>query len=85
MDLSLEEIIEKLEKTRMSLENETNYAVIWLGETIDFLQNDDLNMAMWSYGKYLEVLNSIDLDLHKKNGHILYGSLQQLKDQSARR
>lgn len=80
MDLALEEIIEKLERTRSSLENETNYAVIWLGETIDFLQNDDLKMASWSYSKYLEVLNTIDIDLHQRNGKSLQGKLQALMD-----
>jgi hypothetical protein len=78
VDLHIENIIEKMERTRTNLENETNYAVIWLGETIDFLQNDDLNMAKWAYSKYLEVLNNIDMDSHKKTGNDLYQKLQQL-------
>jgi len=81
MHLDLEEIIEQLEKTRTSLENQTNYAVMWLGETIDFLQNDDLNMAMWSYSKYLEVLNTINMDVHQQNGKNLQEKLQVLKQE----
>jgi hypothetical protein len=77
LDLQIEEIIEKLEKTRRSLENDTNYAVMWLGETIDFLNNDDVNMAVWSFSKYLEVLNSIDFDLHKDTGKTLFAKLQE--------
>lgn len=79
MNHTLDDIIEKLENTKRSLENETNYAVIWLGETIDFLNNDDINMALWSYGKYLEVLNNIDMDLFKKTGQIINEKLQELK------
>ncbi|NLI91577.1 MAG: hypothetical protein GX434_05045 [Peptococcaceae bacterium] len=82
MDFNLEEIIENLEKTRINLENETNYAVIWLSESIDFLNNDDLNMAMWSFEKYLEVLNHIDVELHKRNGQYLMEKLQALRKQT---
>lgn len=78
MEDQLEEIIEKLDSLKVSLENETNYAVIWLGETLDFLNNNDLNMAIWSYGKYLEVLNHIDMDLYKKTGKIVQEKLQAL-------
>lgn len=78
MEDQLEEIIEKLDSLKVSLENETNYAVIWLGETLDFLNNNDLNMAIWSYEKYLEVLNHIDMDLYKKTGKIVQEKLQTL-------
>lgn len=78
MEYNIEEILEKLDSTRVSLENQTNYAVIWLAETIDFLNNGDVQMAMWSYGKYLEVLNSIDLDLYKQTGQILREKLQSI-------
>lgn len=78
MEYNIEEILEKLDSTRVSLENQTNYAVIWLAETIDFLNNGDVRMAMWSYGKYLEVLNSIDLDLYKQTGQILREKLQSI-------
>ncbi len=78
MDLNLEELIEKLDSTRISLENESNYAVIWLSETLDFLNNNDLAMAQWSFGKYLAVLNNIDIELYKKTGAILKEKLQQL-------
>ena len=78
MDHQLEGVIEKLDKIKTSLENETNYAVIWLGETLDFLNNEDIAMALWSYGKYLEVLNNIDMDLYKSSGKLLHEKLQAL-------
>ncbi|HHV64938.1 MAG TPA: hypothetical protein GXX46_07695 [Peptococcaceae bacterium] len=80
MNLNLEELIEKLDSTRVSLENEINYAVMWLSETIDFLNNNNLAMAKWAFEKYLEVLNDIDIDLFKKTGAILKERLQQLSD-----
>ena len=76
----MDELIEQLENTKRSLENETNYAVMWLGETIDFMNNDDVNMALWSYGKYLEVLNTIDIDLFKKTGQLLHEKLISMKE-----
>lgn len=78
---NLEKLLEELDNTKVSFENQTNYAVSWLSETLDFLNNDDLAMAMWSYGKYLEVLNNIDIDLYKKTGKILREKLQALMEQ----
>jgi hypothetical protein len=78
VDPNLEELLEKLDCTRVSLENESNYAVLWLSETIDFLNNNDLAMAQWSFKKYLEVLNNIDIELYKKTGAILKEKLRQL-------
>lgn len=80
MDNNIEDIIEKLENIKRSLENETNYAVMWLGETIDFLNNDDLNMAMWSYSKYLEVLQSIDIDFIKNRGLSINNQLKEITE-----
>lgn len=82
MDYNLEDILEKLDSIRISLENQTNYAVIWLAETIDFLNNNDVAMALWSYGKYLDVLNDIDIDLFKQTGKILQEKLQEIQQQS---
>jgi hypothetical protein len=83
VDPNLEELLEKLDCTRVSLENESNYAVLWLSETIDFLNNNDLAMAQWSFKKYLEVLNNIDIELYKKTGAILKEKLRQLTPSSS--
>lgn len=75
-DLDL--FIEAMEKQKTNLENDTSYAVMWLGECIDFLHNDDLQMAMWSYGQYLKVLERIDLQSYKKTGQILNERLEKM-------
>lgn len=82
MAFDLEYLIENLDQTRMNLENEANYAVMWLSECIDFLTNDNPEMALWSYRKYLEVLNQIDMDSHKQNGQLLLAKLQELTGKS---
>ena len=75
---NLDQLIDVMEKLKMSLENDTNYAVIWLGECIDFLQNGDLQMAVWAYGQYLNVMERVDLESYKKTGEILQQQLQKL-------
>lgn len=83
MDNNIEDIIEKLENIKRSLENETNYAVMWLGETIDFLNNDDLNMAVWSYSKYLEVFQRIDIDFIKNSGLSINNQLKEITENAS--
>lgn len=82
MEHSCDEIIEQLDSIRVSLENQTNYAVIWLAETIDFLTNRNLEMGAWAYTKYLEALNSIDMDTYSKVSKVLQKRLLVIKDTS---
>ena len=77
----LNQLLETMEKMKLNLENDTNYAVIWLGECIDFLQNDDLQMASWAYGQYLKVLERIDMESYKKAGEILQSRLKMLSEE----
>ncbi len=77
-NINLEQFIEAMEKQKTNLENDTSYAVLWLGECIDFLHNDDLQMAMWAYGQYLKVLERIDIESYKKNGQLLNERLQEM-------
>jgi hypothetical protein len=89
VDPNLEELLEKLDCTRVSLENESNYAVLWLSETIDFLNNNDLAMAQWSFKntwKYLIILilSSIkkpELFLKKSSGSSLPHHLNKFSQQ----
>lgn len=74
----LDQFIEAMEKQKTNLENDTSYAVLWLGECIDFLNNDDLQMAMWAYGQYLKVLERIDIQSYKTTGLILNERLQKM-------
>ena len=78
MNNNLDELIEEMEKEKTSLENDTNYAVMWLGECIDFLHNDDLQMAMWAYGQYLKVLERVDIQSYKKKGQSLNERLEKM-------
>ncbi|MGI6451027.1 MAG: hypothetical protein ACOX3R_12390 [Desulfitobacteriia bacterium] len=83
MDPNLEELLEKLDCTRVSLENESNYAVLWLSETIDFLNNNDLAMAQWSFKNTWKYLIILILSSIKKTGAILKEKLRQLTPSSS--
>jgi len=74
----MEGLIENIESIKMNLENNINFAVMWLSETLDFLNNGDTKMALWSYSQYMKVLDKVDLDLYKKSGKTLYQKIEEL-------
>ncbi|KUO64113.1 MAG: hypothetical protein APF84_08370 [Gracilibacter sp. BRH_c7a] len=77
----LDQFIETMDTLKTKLENDTNYAVLWLGECMDFLNNNDLQMAMWAHGQYLKVLERIDIQSYQRNGQILNDQLQKMLDE----
>lgn len=79
MNMQREELIEKLDQMKTSLENDTNYAVLWLGETLDFLNNGDLNMGLWAYSKYLEVFQRMDMDRWRQVSQQIQAQLEELR------
>lgn len=74
----INELIENLEAIKTNLENSVSHAMMWLSETLDFLSNDDAQMALWSYSQYMKVLDKIDIDLYKKSGEILYQRMEAI-------
>jgi len=80
MNYDLDYIIESLENLKQSLENDTNYAVYWLSETLDFLSNEDYKMALWSFEKYLQVLKTINLAKIQQNSELLREKLVSMED-----
>jgi len=79
MNNDLDRIIESLENLKQSLENDTNYAVYWLSETIDFLSNEDYLMALWSFDKYQQVLKSINFAKIQQSSELLREKLAQIE------
>ncbi|NLP44657.1 MAG: hypothetical protein GX351_08520 [Peptococcaceae bacterium] len=78
MSYNLDSIIEGLEHLKQNLESDTNYAVYWLSETIDFLNNEDFMMALWSFDNYQKALNAINTSKIQQSSELLREKLAQI-------
>lgn len=79
LEENLEQLTGNLETIKMSLENEIQFATMWLGEAIDFLNNRDINMALWAYSQFVKLLDKINIELYRQTGKVLHERLLEIK------